>query len=120
MAIDIIFIFLVVIAVVKGLRRGLIVAIFSFAACIIGLAAAMKLSAVLALYLKNNMQSHSKWLPVLAFIAIFVLVALVVRWIANLLQAAIDFAFMEWLNKLGGVILYSILFIAVYSVILFY
>ena len=37
-----------------------------------------------------------------------------------MIEAAIDFAFMGWLNKIGGAILYVALFIAVYSIVLFY
>jgi membrane protein required for colicin V production len=120
MAIDIIFLILMLIAVVKGLQRGLIVAIFSVLACIIGLAAAIKLSAVVAVYLKSSTQWHSKWLPIIAFILVFLAVVLLVRWIANLIETAINFAFMEWLNKLGGAILYVALYTAVFSIILFY
>ena len=120
MLIDIIFLVLVLVAVSRGLRRGLIVAIFSVAACIIGLAAAIKLSAVVANHLKENVHIHTKWLPILAFVLVFVGVVLIVRWIANLLEEAIDIVFLEWLNKLGGMVLYVVLFISVYSIFLFY
>ncbi len=120
MTIDIIFCVLMLIAVFKGLQRGLIVAVFSVIACVVGLAAAIKLSAVAASHLKADMQIHSKWLPILSFILVFVAVVFIVRWIANLLQTAVGLAFMGWLNKLGGAILYAALFTAVYSVVLFY
>ena len=48
MVIDIIFVILLLLAVIKGYQRGLIVAVFSLIAFIIGLAAAMKLSTVVA------------------------------------------------------------------------
>ncbi|HTQ65208.1 MAG TPA: CvpA family protein [Puia sp.] len=120
MLIDIIFLILMLVAVFRGMRRGLIVSVFSVAACIIGLAAAIKLSAVVADHLKDNVHIHTKWLPILAFLLVFVGVVLIVRWIANLLEEAIDVVFMDWLNKLGGMALYVVLFIAVYSILLFY
>jgi len=43
-----------------------------------------------------------------------------VRWVANLIQAALNATMLGWLNKLGGVILYVFLFISVYSILLFY
>src|SRR5258706_8313216 len=107
-------------AVFRGMQRGLIVAIFSMVACIAGLAAAIKLSAVVADHLKADAHLHSKWLPILAFILVFVAVVFLVRWIANIIEAGLNFAFMGWLNKMGGVILYVSLFIAVYSIVLFY
>ncbi|HEV3251595.1 MAG TPA: CvpA family protein [Puia sp.] len=120
MGIDILFLVFVIIAVFRGLRRGLIVAVFSFAACIIGLAAAVKLSAIVAVHLKDAIHVSEKWLPILAFILVFVLVVFVVRRAANLLEKLIDFVWLEWLNKLGGVILYTALYLAVFSVLLFY
>jgi membrane protein required for colicin V production len=120
MAIDIIFIVLMLIAVFKGLQRGLIVAVFSVIACLAGLAAAIKLSAVLADHWKDSVHASSKWIPILAFILVFVVVVLLVRWLANLIEAAVDFVFLEWLNKLGGLLLYIALYAAVYSILLFY
>ncbi len=47
MLIDIIVVILLVMAIFKGLRKGLIVAVFSFLAFLIGLAAALKLSTLM-------------------------------------------------------------------------
>ena len=118
--IDIIFIVLLLIAVMKGLQRGLIVAVFSFLAVVIGLAAAIKLSAVVAGQVKDFVRVSPKWLPILSFILVFILVVILVRWCANLIQAALKLAMLGWLNKIGGVVLYAILFTAVYSIFLFY
>ena len=51
MIIDLIFAVVIVLAIFKGYQRGLIVGLFSLVAVIIGLAAAMKLSAVVAKYI---------------------------------------------------------------------
>jgi len=51
MLIDLIFALLLVMAIIKGYQKGFIVAFFSIIAFIIGLAAALKLSAVVAEYL---------------------------------------------------------------------
>jgi membrane protein required for colicin V production len=120
MAIDIIFLILLVMAIYKGMQRGLIVAVFSLLALIAGLAAAIKLSAVVADYLKQNTHVPSKWLPVLAFLLVFIAVILLVRWAASLIKTAFDFAFLGWADKLGGVLLYVSIYITVYSVLLFY
>ena len=95
------------IAVFRGMQRGLLVAIFSVIACVVGLAAAIKLSAVVADHLKADAHIHSKWLPILAFVlGVCWRCSFLVRWTANLIEAALDFAFLGWLNKLGGVVLY--------------
>jgi len=120
MIIDIIFLILLALAVIKGISRGFIVAIFSFFAIIIGVAAAMKLSFIVANWLQHSFNINGKWLPILSFIIVLLGVIVLVRWIANLIQAAVKMAMLGWLNKLGGIILYLFLFLFVYSIFLFY
>jgi membrane protein required for colicin V production len=120
MVIDIIFIILILMAIFKGLRRGLIIALFSVLALIIGLAAAIKLSAVTAEWLKDSVHVSAKWLPILAFALVFIVFVLLVRWTASLIAAATNFALLGWLNKLGGVILYVAVYTSIFSVLLFY
>lgn len=118
MGIDIVFAILMVLAIYKGYTRGLIVAVFSFIAVSLGLAAALKLTTVTALYAQEQWGLHSRWLPVLCFIALFVGVIFVVRLGATLVQTLVEAVMMGWLNKLGGIILYSAIFITAYSVLL--
>ena len=107
-------------AVLKGYSRGLIVAIFSLLAIIIGLAAAMKFSVMVTGWLAANTHIGTQWLPFIAFIAIFILIVIIVRSVANLIEAAIDMALLSWINKLAGIILYVLLYSMVYSIVLFY
>ncbi|MFZ1856027.1 MAG: CvpA family protein, partial [Chitinophagaceae bacterium] len=51
MLIDLIFAVILVLAILKGYQRGLVIGLFSLVAVIIGLAAAMKLSTVVAGYI---------------------------------------------------------------------
>jgi membrane protein required for colicin V production len=120
MVIDIIFLILLVLSVIKGASRGLIVAVFSFLAIIIGVAAAMKLSYIVANWLQHSFNTGKQWLPVLSFLIVLVAVIFLVRWLANLLQAAIKVSMLGWLNKLGGIIFYLLLYISVFSITLFY
>ena len=120
MFIDIIALIILAMAIFKGYSRGLIVSILSFLAIIIGLAAAMKFSIAVAAWLQNNTNVGTHWLPFLSFIIIMIVVILLVQWIANLAQAAIEVVLLGWLNKLGGIIFYVLLYMMVYSVVLFY
>lgn len=120
MLIDIIFAVIVVLAIFKGYRRGLIVGLFSFIAIIIGLAAAIKLSVVVADRLGKSVKVSEQWLPIIAFIIVFALVVILVRLGANFIQRTVEIAMLGWLNRLGGVILYLAIYIGVYSVLLFY
>ena len=120
MIIDIVFLILLVLAIIKGISRGFIVAIFSFFAIIIGVAAAMKLSYIVANWLQHYFNTGQEWLPVLSFLIVLIGVILLVRWIANAIQAAIKIAMLGWLNKLGGIVLYLFIYLFTYSILLFY
>jgi len=122
MAIDVLFLLFMVMAVFRGLRQGFIIAIFSAVALVIGLAAAIKLSAVAAGYLAHGEHTaiSSRWLPVLAFIVVFLTVVIGVRAGAKLIEKAIDLALLGWLNKLAGVLLFAVIYTIILSVLLFY
>lgn len=120
MIIDLVYVVLVVIAVFKGYQRGLIVGLFSFLAIIIGLAAAMKLSTVVAEYIDDSVNVSDKWLPVVSFAVVFIIVVLLVRWGANLIEKTAEAVMLGWLNKLGGILLYAAIYTTVFSIIVFY
>lgn len=120
MLIDFIAIGLIVLAIVKGFRNGLVIAIFSLLAFIIGLAAALKLSAVVAEYLGSNTNISQRWLPILAFAIVFFVVVLLVRLGAKAIEGGLRMVMLGWFNKLAGVVFYLLLYFLVFSIILFY
>jgi membrane protein required for colicin V production len=120
MVIDLLFVIILVLAAIKGYQRGLIIGFFSLVAIIIGLAAAMKLSAVVAIYIGNTVKVSERWLPIISFVVVFIIVVLLVRLGANFIEKIIEVASFGWLNRLGGVTLYAVIFTIVYSIILFY
>ena len=120
MFIDVICLVLLIMALFKGLRNGLIIGIFSFLAFIIGLAAALKLSTVAAEYIGTNTNIGERWIPFLAFLAVFLIVVFLVRLGAKALEGIIQLAMLGWLNKIGGVLLYAFLYVFIFSIIVFY
>ena len=120
MIIDIIVAMILAYGAIKGFQKGLIVAIFSILAFIIGLAAAIKLSAVVADKLDAATNISQQWLPVISFAIVFIAVVLLVRLGAAAIQRVISFAFLGLANRIGGMILYMLLYIFIFSVILFY
>ena len=120
MILDLVFAVLIILAAIKGYQRGLIVGIFSFIALIIGLAAAIKLSAVVADYLGKAVKISDQWLPVISFAIVFLIVVLLVRLGANAIQKAAETIMLGWVNRIGGMVLYIALYITIFSVILFY
>src|SRR5438309_7623343 len=111
MLIDTVALVLLLMAVFKGLRKGLIIAVFSFVAFIVGLAAALKLSSVVAGYLGSQVSVSQRWLPVLAFALVFLAVALLVRLGARMLEGAVKLAMLGWLDKLGGVLFFLLIYL---------
>jgi membrane protein required for colicin V production len=120
MIIDLIFAVLMVLAVIHGYRRGLIVAVFSFIAIIVGLAAAIKLSTAVAKHLGQAVKISDRWLPVISFILVFIVVILLIRLGAKAIQRITETVMLGWANKLGGIILYAAIYTTVFSILLFY
>lgn len=120
MFLDIIVVILLVLALWKGIRNGFILGIFSFLAFIIGLAAAMKLSAVAADYIGQNVSVSERWLPIIAFAVVFLAVVLLVRLGAKALETVVEGATLGWLNRLGGVVLFALIYLFIFSILLFY
>jgi membrane protein required for colicin V production len=89
MIIDIIVAIILILALIKGLRQGLIVALFSVIAFIIGLAAAMKLSVVVAGYIGKAVNVSDKWLPIISFAVVFLIVVILVRLGAKFIQKSV-------------------------------
>ena len=120
MLVDIIFMILMLIAIFKGISKGFIVAVFSLLAFIVGLAAALKLSALVAVHLSKTMNISGYWLPVLSFLIVFIGIAFLIRLGASFLKKAVNFVFLGWIDSLLGILLYAIIYLMAFSVILFF
>ena len=120
MLIDIVFLILLVISLIKGYRKGLVLASFSFVGIFLGLAAAVKFSAMVAGWLKEYTHIAFGWLPFLAFLIILITVWILVRIGSKLIEVSLDLVMLGWLNRLAGILLYALLYACIFSVVLFY
>ena len=120
MILDIIVAVILLLAIIKGYRQGLIVALFSLIAFVIGIAAAMKLSVVAAGYIGKAVNFSDKWLPIISFAVVFLIVVLLVRLGAKFIQKTVELAMLGWANRIGGILLYAGIYILIFSVLLFY
>lgn len=118
--IDIIFAILIIVAIVKGYQKGFIIALFSIIAIIAGLAAALKLSATLAVYLQNNLSVSGKWLPIISFVLVFLIVVFLVHLGGRLIEKTFEIAMLGWINRIAGILLYVVLYTIIFSIFLFY
>ncbi len=120
MWIDLLWLFIMAMAALKGFRNGLIGAAFSFAAFFIALAAALKLSAIVAVFLRDSFQQSSAWIPVIAFVLVFLVISALVNMAAKVFSKTLDMVMLGWVNKLGGFLLYAIMYTLILSVLIFY
>lgn len=120
MIIDVAFLIVMAIAIFKGFTKGFVVGIFSFFAFIIGLAAALKLSAVTAHYFHDSTGVNTKWLPVVSFALVFIVVVLLVNIGARIIKKTISLAMLGWVDRIAGIVLYLIIYTIIFSVILFF
>lgn len=117
---DIIIAVIAIVAIIKGIRKGFVVALFSIMAFIVGIAAALKLSAVVALYLQKTVSVPGKWLPVISFALVFLAVVILVNWGAKFIEKSFEMVLLGWANKLAGAAVYLVLYMLIFSVMLFY
>ena len=120
MLLDLIYAIVIILAMLHGYRRGLIVGLFSLVAIIIGVAAAMKLSIVAGHYISRVIKISDEWLPIISFAVVFLIVILLIRLGARVIEKTIKVAMLGWVNSIGGIVFYAVIYTIVFSVLLFY
>ena len=120
MLLDIIFLGMMMMAVFNGARNGLIVALFSAIGWLLGLYAAFKFSDIAANYLDDVVDVSPRTLSIISFIVVFALVVLIVTLGAKLVQKTVEFSMMGWLNRIGGIFFYVLLYTLIFSVLIYF
>ena len=90
MLLDIVVLALLVLAIVKGFKQGLVLAALSFIAIFIGLAAALRCSTLVAGWLGNTVNVGASWLPLLAFILIMAGVFFGVKMLSAIIEQMLE------------------------------
>lgn len=119
MIIDLITLLLMVMAIYKGWKKGLVVAICSFFALYLGLLIALRFSASVSTYFQDKGET-AVWLPFVVFLLLIIATIFLVRILANTLSKVLKAIMLGWLNRIGGILLYTIGYIAIFSMLLFY
>lgn len=120
MVIDALLAVILLLAMIRGYSKGLVMGVFSFLSILIGLAAAVKLSAWVAREASARFQWHSAWLPFISFLAVLIAAILLVRLLAKLIQTFLELMLAGWINKIGGIVMYILLYGTLFSTLLFY
>ncbi|TXH21038.1 MAG: CvpA family protein [Chitinophagaceae bacterium] len=120
MWIDIVFCILLVLGIYKGYRLGFVKGILSYISIITALIAAIKFSTMAASFIGTISSVSDKWLPLISFIAVFIVVLLMIRWIGSFIDFALSKVYLGFANRFAGIILFVGLYISVWGILLFY
>ena len=95
-----------VLAFIRGWRKGLLWAVASLVAVVIASMVSMKLSHHLAAYLQNEGIFQSQFTLVVSYILLFLLVMLAFRFVIKGIEKIMKTVMLGWANRLGGGLLY--------------
>lgn len=115
MVLDIIGITLIIIFFIRGYMKGIIVAVFSVLAILLGVICSLKLSQTLASYLLEKGYVSSGWAPIISYVVLFVAIVLIVRLIAKAFESSAKAMMMGWINSSIGGFLYAFLAAVIWS-----
>src|SRR5690606_7072158 len=101
---------LLILALFKGYKKGIVVALFSVLALIVGLIAALRLSDHLAgLMLNQQALIAARWTPLISHVLVFIIVVILIRLIGKALRKSLKFVLLGWVDRLAGAMLYGLM-----------
>lgn len=118
MILDLIFIVLLLLFMLRGYRKGVVIALFSALAIILGVLAALKLSGTLSMLLLDTGGVSGRWVPLVSYALVFLIVLWLIKLIAGMLQKSLEFMALGWANRLAGALLYGFLVCFAFSAVL--
>ena len=89
-------------ALYKGIINGLFVELASLISLILGIYVAIKFSYFVKNILTDSVSWSPKYIEVAAFALTFIIVVVGIHLLAKFFTGIADFAYLGWLNKLGG------------------
>ena len=101
--IDYIFIFLIMLMIIHGYIKGFIDELFSWAALILAIWAAVLLNPAAAAFIRQRAMQNVRVVPeILGFTAVFILVMVVIKLLEKILRDVIEGANLGTVNKILG------------------
>ena len=120
MALDIIYALILLLALIHGYRKGIIHSIVSLLALIIGLLAAIRFSELAAVYIDKWFNVSGKYLPLIAFIAVFIGLYLLFRLLEQAMEGVFKLIKLHFINQMAGALVWGLVWTLLFSTILFY
>lgn len=103
---DIIGILLLILSFYRGFKKGVVVALFSIAGIVLGMLAALKLSASLSQWLLSDGWVSSAWVQIASWLLLFLGVLFLVRLGAKAIESLLKATMLNGINRIIGGLLY--------------
>lgn len=116
--IDIILLALLILSAISGYRKGFVEELAGLVALILGIWAALHFSGIVAQLLTENLNVHGRFLPVIAFIATFLIVIILVNIAGSAISKMVKAVQLGFVNRLAGFVFGLIKGALILSVIL--
>jgi len=118
--IDVLLWVLLIVGAVRGFFKGLIMAMFNLLSYLAGVVVAVKFSRYASVRLDQWAPGLHRWWPILGFFLVFACVILLVRRAGKGVQNIAEGLALGWVNRLGGVLFYCLLYVTLYSIAIYY
>lgn len=103
----------------KGFTKGLIIEAATMVAFALGVWGGIHLSDFLANKISEWFGWQSKYLPIVSFALTFLLIVILIYFVAKLIQRMVDGMALSAINKIGGAVFGALKFAMVMSVVIF-
>jgi membrane protein required for colicin V production len=101
-----------------GYKAGFLLELFSLFAVVLGVLLGFKLMGSAMLLLANRLDTNEKFLPYIAFVAVFIVVVIVVGLLGKLISASVNRTFLGSVDQAAGGILGLLRTTFMFSVVL--
>lgn len=118
MILDFISLTIIIIFFIRGYMKGIIVAVFSVLAVVLGVICALKLSGWLGQWLLEKGWASSGWVQLISYAILFFAVLLLVRLISKAIQKTVQLVWLGWLDGIIGGVLYAFMAAVIWSSLL--
>ncbi len=108
---------LLVYAMFNGLKKGLFVEFASLISLVLGIFIAIKFSYLLRSIIENYVSWSPKIIEITSFGLTFLIVVIAIHTLAKVFTGIADFAYLGWLNKLGGAVFSVLKSVLMWSIV---
>lgn len=105
-------------ALFKGIQNGLFAELASLVSLLIGIYVAVKFSAIMSSFLSSFVKWNPQTIHIVSFVLTFIVVVIGIYMLGKFFTSLADFAYLGWINKVGGGVFRVLKFVLIISVFL--